>query len=424
MLDIKFIRDNPDLVKDGIRKKYSDVGIIDGILMADALRRKILTELEHLRERRNKVSGDIAVMKKNKEDATAEIAAMKDVGQIISEREQQLRNVEEKLDTMLLLVPNLPHESTPVGKDEAANIIVRQWGEQPQMTFTPAPHWELAAKLGMIDFERGAKLAGSGFILYTGVGARLERALINFMLDVHTSRHGYIEVSPPFMVNRQAMTGTGQLPKMHEDMYQLSDETLYLIPTAEVPVTNIYANEILNGDELPKLFVAYTPNFRREAGAAGKDTRGLIRVHQFDKVEMVRIVRPETSYNELEIITANAETILQLLGLPYRVVQLASGDLSFAAAKCFDLEVWAAGLGKYLEVSSCSNFGDFQARRMNMRFRPSEGEKPIYPHTLNGSGLALPRTVIAIMENYQTAEGKIVVPEVLRPYLGGAEIIE
>ena len=423
MLDIKFIRDNPDLVKDGIRKKYSSIDI-DLILDVDGLRRKILSELEQLRERRNTVSGDIAVMKKHKEDATAQIAAMKEVGQTISQREQELRNTEEKLDAMLLLVPNLPHKSTPVGKEEASNVIVRHGGEQPQMTFKPVPHWELAAKLGMIDFERGAKLAGSGFILYTGVGAKLERALINFMLDVHTSRHGYAEVSPPFLVNRQTMTGTGQLPKMAEDMYQLSDETLYLIPTAEVPVTNIYANEILNGEELPKLFVAYTPCFRREAGAAGKDTRGLIRVHQFDKVEMVRIVRPETSYDELEIITANAETILQLLGLPYRVVQLASGDLSFAAAKCFDLEVWAAGLGKYLEVSSCSNFGDFQARRMNLRFRPAEGEKPIYPHTLNGSGLALPRTVIAIMENYQTAEGKIVVPEALRPYLGGAEIIE
>jgi seryl-tRNA synthetase len=423
MLDIKFIRDNPDLVKDGIRKKYSSVDI-DQILDVDHQRREILTELEQLRERRNKVSGDIAVMKKNKEDATVQIAAMKEVGQTISQRGQQLRDIEEKLETLLLLVPNLPHESTPVGKDEAANVIVRHWGELPQMRFKPAPHWELAAKLGMIDFERGAKLAGSGFILYTGVGARLERALINFMLDVHTSRHGYIEVSPPFMVNRQTMTGTGQLPKMHEDMYQLSDETLYLIPTAEVPVTNIYANEILNSDELPKLFVAYTPCFRREAGAAGKDTRGLIRVHQFDKVEMVRIVRPETSDNELDIITANAETILQLLGLPYRVAQLASGDLSFAAAKCYDLEVWAAGVGKYLEVSSCSNFGDFQARRMNLRFRPAEGEKPIYPHTLNGSGLALPRTVIAIMENYQTTEGKIVVPEVLRPYFGGAELIE
>jgi seryl-tRNA synthetase len=423
MLDIKFIRDNPDLVKDGIRKKYSGVDI-DQILDVDRQRREILTELEQLRERRNKVSGDIAVMKKNKGDATSQIAAMKEVGQTISQCEQQLRDIEEKLEAMLLLVPNLPHESTPVGKDEASNVIVRHWGEPTQMAFKPAPHWELAAKLGMIDFERGAKLAGSGFVLYTGVGAKLERALINFMLDVHTSRHGYIEVSPPFMVNRQTMTGTGQLPKMAEDMYQLNDETLYLIPTAEVPVTNIYANEILNGDELPKLFIAYTPCFRREAGAAGKDTRGLIRVHQFDKVEMVRIVRPETSYDELEIITANAETILQLLGLPYRVVQLASGDLSFAAAKCFDLEVWAAGVGKYLEVSSCSNFGDFQARRMNLRFRPAEGEKPIYPHTLNGSGLALPRTVIAIMENYQTAEGKIVVPEVLRPYLGGAEIIE
>ncbi len=423
MLDIKFIRDNPELVKAGIAKKFSSVDI-DQILNVDRQRREILSELEQLRERRNKVSGSIAMMKKNQQDASAQIAAMKEVGQTISQREQQLREIEEGLDGLLLMVPNLPHESTPVGKDEEANVVLRHWGEKPEMAFSPAPHWELAAKLGMIDFERGAKLSGSGFILYTGVGAKLERALINFMLDVHTSRHGYLEVSPPFMVNRQTMTGTGQLPKMAEDMYQLSDETLYLIPTAEVPVTNIFAGEILSADDLPKLYVAYTPCFRREAGAAGKDTRGLIRVHQFDKVEMVRIVRPETSYDELEIITANAETILQLLGLHYRVCELASGDLSFAATKCFDLEVWAAGVGKYLEVSSCSNFGDFQARRMNLRFRPAEGEKPVHPHTLNGSGLALPRTVIAIMENYQTAEGKIVVPEVLRPYLGGARIIE
>ena len=422
MLDIRFIREHPDLVKEGVQKKFSNVDI-DKILDIDRQRREAIAELEELRERRNKVSGDIAVMKKNNQDATGQIAAMKEVGQSISRSEQQLREVEEELNAQLLMVPNLPHESTPVGKDEASNITLRHWGDKPNHDFTPAPHWELAAKLGMIDFERGAKIAGSGFILYTGVGAKLERALINFMLDVHTTRHGYVEVSPPFMVNRQTMTGTGQLPKMADDMYQLSDETLYLIPTAEVPVTNIYANEILSGDDLPKLFVAYTPCFRREAGAAGKDTRGLIRVHQFDKVEMVRIVRAETSYDELEIITANAETILQLLGLHYRVVQLASGDLSFAATKCFDLEVWAPGVGKYLEVSSCSNFGDFQARRMNLRYRPAEGDKPIFPHTLNGSGLALPRTVIAIMENYQTAEGRIVVPEVLRPYLGGVQII-
>jgi seryl-tRNA synthetase len=423
MLDIRFIREHSDLVKDGVKRKCSNVDI-DKILDVDRQRRETIAELEQLRERRNKVSGDIAVMKKSNQDATGQIAAMKEVGQSISRSEQQLRDVEEEINALLLMVPNLPHESTPVGKDEASNVFLRDWGEKPKHDFTPAPHWELAAKLGMIDFERGAKITGSGFILYTGIGAKLERALINFMLDIHTTRHGYVEVSPPFLVNRQTMTGTGQLPKMTDDMYQLSDGTLYLIPTAEVPVTNIYANEILSGDELPKLFVAYTPCFRREAGAAGKDTRGLIRVHQFDKVEMVRIVRPETSYDELEIITANAETILQLLGLHYRVVQLASGDLSFAATKCYDLEVWAAGVGKYLEVSSCSNFGDFQARRMNLRYRPAEGEKPAYPHSLNGSGLALPRTVIAIMENYQTAEGRIVVPEVLRPYLGGVQIIE
>jgi seryl-tRNA synthetase len=348
---------------------------------------------------------------------------MKVVGDQIGADEEKLRIVEEDLNLLLLMVPNLPHDSTPVGKDESSNIIRRHWGEQPKFNFAPQPHWDLANKLGMVDFERGAKISGSGFILYTNAGAMLERALINFFIDIHATRHGYMEVFPPFMVNTQTMTGTGQLPKMAEDMYQLSDQSMWLVPTAEVPVTNIYANEILAPADVPKYLVAYTPCFRREAGAAGKDTRGLIRVHQFDKVEMVRIVRPEVSYQELDIITGHAESILQLLGLHYRVTELASGDLSFAATKCNDLEVWAPGVGKYLEVSSCSNFGDFQSRRMNLRFRPAEGEKPIFPHTLNGSGLALPRTVIAIIENYQTAEGTIIVPEVLRPYMRGLEVI-
>ncbi len=422
MLDIKYIRENPDSVKQGVANKNSKIDI-DKIIDLDRERRDIVTGMEALREKRNKASGEIAVMKKNKQDATAQIAAMKAVGDQISTDEERLRVVEEELGQMLLMVPNLPHETTPVGRDESANVEIRQWGSKPKFDFTPQAHWDIGTKLGMFDFERGAKISGSGFILYTNAGALLERALINFFLDVHVTRHGYTEVFPPFMVNTQTMTGTGQLPKMAEDMYQLNDQTMWLVPTAEVPVTNIYANEILAPTDVPKYMVAYTPCFRREAGAAGKDTRGLIRVHQFDKVEMVRIVRPEVSYQELDTITGHAESILQLLGLHYRVVELASGDISFAATKCYDLEVWAPGVGKYLEVSSCSNFSDFQARRMNLRYRPAEGEKPVFPHTLNGSGLALPRTVIAIIENYQTADGKIVVPEVLRPYMRGLEVI-
>ena len=422
MLDIKYIRENPDSVKQGVANKNSKIDI-DKIIDLDRERRDIVTGMEALREQRNKASGEIAVMKKNKQDATAQIAAMKAVGDQISADEERLRAVEEELNQMLLMVPNLPHETTPVGRDESANVEVREWGSKPKFDFTPQAHWDIGAKLGMFDFERGAKISGSGFILYTNAGALLERALINFFVDIHVTRHGYTEVFPPFMVNTQTMTGTGQLPKMAEDMYQLNDQTMWLVPTAEVPVTNIYANEILGPADVPKYMVAYTPCFRREAGAAGKDTRGLIRVHQFDKVEMVRIVRPEVSYHELDTITGHAESILQLLGLHYRVVELASGDISFAASTCSDVEVWAPGVGKYLEVSSCSNFGDFQARRMNLRFRPAEGEKPVFPHTLNGSGLALPRTVIAIIENYQTADGRIVVPEVLRPYMRGLEVI-
>jgi len=423
MLDMKFIRENPELVKQGARNKNSNVDI-DALLVDDTKRREILTELGSLREKRNKVSAEIAVMKKNKQDTSEQIAAMKEVGKEISVKEGKLREIETSLQSVLLTIPNIPHHSSPVGTDESANVELRSWGEKPQFDFTPAPHWELGAKLGMFDLERAAKVSGSGFILYTDIGARLERALINFMIDLHVTEHGYTEISPPFVANRTTMTGTGQLPKMEYDMYRLEADDLFLIPTAEVPVTNIYAGEILTNNDLPKCLIAYTPCFRREAGAHGKDTRGLLRVHQFDKVEMVRIVEPDSSYDELEIITKHAETVLQMLKLPYRVCDLATGDLSFAAAKCYDLEVWATGVDKYLEVSSCSNFEDFQARRMNLRFRPQEGAKPVYPHTLNGSGLALPRTIVAIMENFQTAEGKIVVPDVLKPYLGGLEIIE
>lgn len=423
MLDLKFIRENAELVIAGIRKKNSNVDI-EAILQLDSRRREILTELETLRSRRNQVSAEIAEMKKAKQDASAQIADMKTVGQSISAQEKEVREVETDLNSALLTIPNIPFKDAPVGKDESANVELRTWGEKPRFNFAPAPHWELGEKLRLFDLPRGAKLSGSGFILYTGAGARLQRALINFMLDLHVREHDYTEVFPPFMVNEQTMTGTGQLPKMADDMYQLADQTLWLIPTAEVPLTNIYAGEILTAADLPRKMVAYTPCFRREAGAHGKDTRGLIRVHQFEKVEMVRIVEAENSYSELEMLTRQAEEVLQLLGLHYRVCELATGDLSFAAARCYDLEVWAPGVDKYLEVSSCSNFEDFQARRMNLRYRPAEGAKPIHPHTLNGSGLALPRTMIAIIENFQTAEGKIRVPEILRPYLGGVEILE
>lgn len=422
MLDLKFIRENSDRVAKGLKDKNVEIDI-QGVVDLDKNRRETIQELESLRKKRNEVTAEIANLKKKKEDASEMIKSMKTVNKTISALEKELRETEAQLDEVLYTIPNLAHESVPVGGEDDA-VEIRSFEKKPDFGFEPRPHWELGEALSMIDLERGARISGSGFILFTGAGARLERALINMMIDIHTKEHDYVEVSPPFMVNTSTMTGTGQLPKMADDMYQLADETMWLVPTAEVPVTNIFAGEILPPEALPKLFVAYTPCFRREAGAAGKDTRGLIRVHQFDKVEMVRIVTPESSYDELEIITKHAEVILQRLELHYRVRELATADLSFAAAKCYDLEVWAPGVGKYLEVSSCSNFEDFQARRMNMRFRPAEGEKPEFPHTLNGSGLALPRTVIAIMENHQTEDGKIRIPEALQPYMDGQTVIE
>jgi seryl-tRNA synthetase len=360
-------------------------------------------------------------MKKSGQDASGVIASMKRLGEEISGLDEKQRDVETELHSLLLTIPNIPDESVPVGETEDDNVEIKSWGEKPKFDFTPAPHWELGEKLGMFDLPAGAKLSGSGFILYTGLGARLERALINFMLELHTREHGYKEVFPPFLVSRQTMTGTGQLPKLEEDMYDLEKGEMFLIPTAEVPVTNIHAGEILNEEDLPKYYVAYTPCFRREAGAHGKDTRGLIRVHQFDKVELVKIVRQENSMDELESLLVDAEKVLQLLNLPYRVRILCTADLSFAAAKCYDIEVYSAGVDKYLEVSSCSIYNDFQARRMNLRYRPQDGKKPLFCHTLNGSGLALPRTVIAILENYQTDRGTIIIPPVLRPYMDGME---
>lgn len=421
MLDIKFIRENPDLVKKACRDK-NDSADIDKTIELDTERRALLTETEQLRAKQKKASEEIARLKKSGGDTSVAIAKMKSVAAKVGEMFGQVREIEGRLQEALLRIPNVPHDSVPVGPDEENNITVREWGEIPQYDFTPAPHWELGEKLGILDLPGGAKIAGSGFYVLKGDGARLERALVQYMLDYHTREHGFTEVMTPFLSRTEVMTGTGQLPKLADDMYYVSDDELYLIPTAEVPVTNLHRDDIINEEDLPLKYVALTPCFRREAGAAGKDTRGILRVHQFNKVEMVKIVRPETSYDELESLTNQAEVLLQRLQIPYRVRLLATGDLSFAAAKCYDIEIWAAGVGKHLEVSSVSSFTDFQARRMNCRFRGKD-TKLHYPHTLNGSGLALPRLVVALVENYQTKNGEIVIPEVLQPYMDGRERI-
>lgn len=424
MLDPRFIRANPDAVRQGIRNKNMDEAVLDEFLEADELWRRRLTEVDELKALRNTVSEEISKMKRAGQDASAEIARMREVSDRIKEMDAEVRDMEQRVQNAALLIPNMPHESVPVGQDEKDNPTIREWGEPRKFDFTPVPHWELAGKLGLIDFERGSRMSGSGFILYTGLGATLERALINWMLDLHISKHGYKEVFPPVLVNRNSMIGTGQLPKFEFDMYRLPDDDLFLIPTSEVTVANIYREDMLDGSDLPIYLTAYSACFRREAGAAGKDTRGLLRVHQFNKVEMVKYTHPETSYDELEKLTNNAEDVLQGLGLPYRVRLLCTAEMAFQSAKTYDLEAWAPGVEQWLEVSSCSNCEDFQARRANMRFRRESGAKPEFVHTLNGSGVALPRTVIAILENYQQADGSVVVPEVLRPYMSGLEVIE
>ncbi|MCB1102642.1 MAG: serine--tRNA ligase, partial [Kiritimatiellae bacterium] len=367
------------------------------------------------------VSKEIGIKKKAGEDSSGIQAEMREVGNRIALIDEQVRRLEEELAQLVLMVPNLPHASTPVGPDASGNVVVREVGTPRVFDFQPKPHWEIAEQLGLVDFKRAAKISGAGFTLFTGKGARLERALIQFMLDLHTREHGYTEVSPPVVVNPASMTGTGQLPKMKEDMYFMAEDDLYLIPTAEVPVTNIYRDEIIEGP-LPVYLAAYTPCFRREAGAAGRDTRGMIRVHQFDKVELVKFVEPETSYDELEKLLGNAEEVLKRLGLAYRVLQLCSGDLSFAAAKCYDIELWAPGHDGWLEVSSCSNFEDFQARRANIRYRDKQG-KPSFVHTLNGSGVALARLFVALLENGQQADGSVVLPDALAPYMDGVTVL-
>jgi len=420
MHDIKFIRENPELVKTGASSK-NDTCDVDQILSLDEQRREIIRRVERLKAERNRVSDDIAKMRKAGEPADDAVAAMRKVGQEISSLDARLREIEAELNTALAWVPNIPHESVPIGKDETANVVVREWGEITQPDFKVLPHWETGEKLGILDLAAASRVSGSGFYLLRGMGAALQRALINYMMDLHTA-DGFTEVSAPHMVTSDTMFGTGQLPKLSDDMYKTEEGTMYLIPTAEVPLTNIYRQQIISHDQLPIRMVAHSPCYRREAGAAGKDTRGMIRVHQFDKVELVKIVRPESSYEELESLVVQAEKVLQGLQLPYRVCELASGELSFASAKCFDLELWAAGVEKYLEISSVSNFEDFQARRMNCRFRDEEG-RVRFPHTLNGSGVALARLIPAILENYQNADGSVTIPEVLKTYMQGAELI-
>ncbi|MBN1869060.1 MAG: serine--tRNA ligase [Candidatus Omnitrophica bacterium] len=417
MFDIRLIRENRDAVKRGLAAKNAKADL-DTILKHDKKRRDLLAELDDLRSQKNAANDEISRLIKEKKDPKKKIVSMKAIASKIDQLEPKVKDIQARLNEALINIPNLPHPSVPVGGVEK-NQEVRRWGKMKQFDFKPRTHMEIAERLDIIDFKRAAKISGSNFILFKGEGARLERALVNFMLDIHTKEHGYLEVFPPFLVNRDAMTGTGQLPKMAEDMYHLDMDDLFLIPTAEVPVTNIHRDEILKEGDLPIYYTAYTACFRREAGSYGKDTRGLVRVHQFDKVELVKFVKPESSYDELEKLVANAERIFQLLGLPYRVIVLASGDLSFASAKCYDIEAHAAGMDKWLEVSSCSNFEDFQARRANIRFKGKDTNKTAYAHTLNGSGVALARTVVALLENNQTREGDVLIPEALQPYMGG-----
>ncbi|MFD3450471.1 serine--tRNA ligase [Microbacteriaceae bacterium 4G12] len=424
MLDIKFLRANFEEVKAKLQHRGEDLTDFGRFEELDQKRRELLTQTEELKSKRNEVSQQISVLKREKKDAEAFILEMRAVGDKIKTLDDELRVVEEDLESLLLSIPNIPHESVPVGDTEDDNVDIRKWGEVRQFTFEPKPHWDLATNLDIVDFERAGKVTGSRFVFYKGLGARLERALMNFMLDLHTEEHGYKEVLPPYMVNRDSMTGTGQLPKFEEDAFRIESEDYFLVPTAEVPVTNLHRDEILSNEDLPIRYAAYSACFRSEAGSAGRDTRGLIRQHQFNKVELVKFVKPEDSYEELEKLTNDAERVLQLLGLPYRVLSMCTGDLGFTAAKKYDIEVWIPSYGTYREISSCSNFEAFQARRANIRFRRDLKAKPEHVHTINGSGLAIGRTVAAILENYQQEDGSVMIPEALRPYMGNKEVIK
>ena len=425
MYDLKQLRENLDHIRISLGRRGNDVPWAD-IQKLSEERRAVTTQVEQFRYELNKGSEEVARLRRAKEPAEEAMAAMKQLGNRIKDAEGTLRTIEETLTDVALRIPNLPHASVPVGADASDNIEVRRWGSLPSFSSPPKPHWEIGENLGILDFDRAAKIAGARFSVMTGAGAKLERALINYMLDLHTTQHGYREVIPPFMVNRSSMTGTGNLPKFEEDLFRLRDEEYFLIPTAEVPVTNLHREEILSGDRLPLRYTAYTPCFRREAGSYGKDTRGLIRLHQFNKVELVAFTTPDRSYEELERLTSHAESILQDVNLPYRVITLCTGDMGFSAAKTYDIEVWLPSQQQYREISSCSNFESFQARRASIKYRPTGGKKEAktdFVHTLNGSGLAVGRTVVAILENFQQPDGSVEVPTVLRPYMAGMERI-
>jgi seryl-tRNA synthetase len=424
MLDIKVLRANFAEVKEKLKYRGEDLTDLGKFEDLDQRRRELIVEAEQLKSKRNEVSQQVAALKREKADADHLISEMREVGDKIKVLDEELRSVEETLELLLMSIPNIPHESVPIGETEDENVEIRQWGTVPDFEFEAKPHWDVADHLGILDFERAGKVTGSRFVFYKGLGARLERALMNFMLDLHVDEHGYTEILPPYLVNRASMTGTGQLPKFEEDAFLIESEDYFLVPTAEVPVTNFHRDEILKGEDLPFRFAAYSACFRSEAGSAGRDTRGLIRQHQFNKVELVKFVKPEDSYEELEKLTNDAEKVLQLLELPYRVLSMCTGDLGFTAAKKYDIEVWIPSYGTYREISSCSNFEAFQARRANIRFRRDPKAKPEHVHTLNGSGLAVGRTVAAILENYQQADGTVVIPKVLRPYMGNKEVIK
>ncbi|MCK5426789.1 MAG: serine--tRNA ligase [Thermodesulfovibrionia bacterium] len=424
MLDIKLVREETPRVIKALNNRGEDTKILDQLLKIEHHRRELLKIVEEQRQHRNKLSEEIGSLKKKEKDVSNLLERAKKISDVIAQKQQDLRELEDRSLQELLLIPNIPHESVPLGKDETENVEIRSYGENPEFSFSPKNHWDIGENLGILDFERAGKIAGARFGLSKGLGAKLERVLINFMLDIHTNEFGYTETFPPILVNRESMTGTGQLPKFENDLFKIEndDKGLYLIPTAEVPVTNIHSKEILREEELPIYYAAYTPCFRREAGSYGKDTRGLIRQHQFNKVELVKFTKPEDSYTEIESLTINAEEVLKRLGLPYRVVSLCTGDLGFAAAKTYDIEVWFPAQKKYREISSCSNFEDFQARRADIRFKRKGKKGTEFVHTLNGSGLAIGRTFAAIIENFQEENGSVIIPEVLRPYLGTEKI--
>lgn len=422
MLDMKFVRENPELVMDAMRKRNANVNL-DEFLELEKKRRELTLQVEALKSQRNAASQEIGKMKKAGENADAQMAEVRALGDKIAEDDKELKDIEARLKEILMTIPNMPAADTPVGSSDADNPVVRTWREPAKFAFEPQAHWDIGEKLNILDVERAGKVSGARFTFYRGLGSRLERSVINFFLDIHTGENGYTEFFPPFIVNKDSMQGTGQLPKFAEDMFKLEGLDYYLIPTAEVPITNLHRDEILSGDDLPLYYTAYSACFRAEAGSAGRDTRGLIRQHQFNKVELVKFTKPEDSWDELEKLTANAEKVLQLLELPYRVVRLCTGDIGFSSVATYDLEVWLPAANCYREISSCSNFLDFQARRANIRFRRDTKSKPEFVHTLNGSGVAVGRTVAAILENYQQADGSVIVPKVLRPYMG-CDVIE